>query len=293
METFGGNDFNERAPMVQPLLDWLVRRYPAAKRQNLRRMVQAGRVLINGRPARTLRDTLPPDAEIKVLDRPHPGEKEVPGEFEIVFEDRDLLVVAKPPGLLTSTVPKEPRPTLLAQVRQYLARTEPRARVGLIHRLDRDASGLLIFSKTDRAYRSLKTQFFKHTVEREYAAVVYGSPDPPKGQISSRLVERASGVVYSTRQRGRGEPAITEFQVVRAGNERSLLRVTLHTGRKHQIRVHLSELGHPIVGDVVYGKKDANEPRLLLAAIRLTITHPVTGLRMTFQTPVPPEFAPP
>jgi 23S rRNA pseudouridine1911/1915/1917 synthase len=279
--------------MVQPLLDWLVRRYPAAKRQTLRRMVQAGRVLINDRPARTLHDELPANAKIKVLDRPPPGVREKPDALQILFEDHDLLVVVKPPGLLTSTVPKEPRPTLLAQVREYLARTQPRARVGLIHRLDRDASGVLIFSKTDRAYRSLKTQFFQHTVEREYAAIVHGSPNPPKGQITSRLVERANGVVYSTRQRGRGELAITDFQVVRAGSERSLLRVRLQTGRKHQIRVHLSELGHPIVGDAIYGKKDATQPRLLLAAIRLAITHPVTGLGMTFRIPVPREFTSP
>src|SRR5690349_11936946 len=101
--------------------------------------------------------------------------------LRIIHEDRDILVVDKPAGLLTSTVPREKRPTLLKMVREYVAQREPRARVGLIHRLDRDASGLLIFSKNHQAYVSLKQQFFKHKVERIYLAVVHGVPTPPAG----------------------------------------------------------------------------------------------------------------
>src|SRR4029079_12746335 len=113
--------------------------------------------------------------------------------LKIVFEDQELLVVDKPAGLLTSTVPRERRPTALAIVRRYLGATSPDARVGLIHRLDKDASGLLVFSKSHLAYESLKGQFFKHTVERVYEAVVHGKPAPPAGRVASRLVERADG----------------------------------------------------------------------------------------------------
>src|ERR1051325_11794745 len=119
-----------------------------------------------------------------------------PGRLHIIYEDGDILVVNKPAGLLTSTVPREKRPTLLKMVREYVAQREPRARVGLIHRLDRDASGLLIFSKNDAAYRSLKTQFFHHEVERVYAVVVRGVPDPRAGRIESDLVERPDGTVH-------------------------------------------------------------------------------------------------
>lgn len=205
----------------------------------------------------------------------------------IVYEDEDLLVVNKQAGLLTSTVPRERRPTLLAQVREYVAAREPRARIGLIHRLDRDASGLLIFSKNHAAYRSLKSQFFHHAVRREYRAVVHGVPRPPAGRIETRLVERADGTVHSTRQAGKGQRAITEYGVLKTERKLSLVRVVLHTGRKHQIRAHLAERGTPVVGDKLYGPKD-DAGRLMLAAVQLTIVHPRDGRSMTFN--LPPRF---
>jgi 23S rRNA pseudouridine1911/1915/1917 synthase len=276
--------------MPESLLEWLIRQYPNAKRQTLRRMVQAGRVLVGGVPARSVQHTLASDAVVEVVSSRRVAQPSVSHSIAIVHEDADLLVVNKPPGLLTSTGPKERRSTLLAQVQRYLAETEPRARVGLIHRLDRDASGLLIFSKNDRAYRSLKTQFFEHTVVREYAVVVHGVPQPAGDRISSRLVERADGVVYSTRQRGRGELAVTDYEVIETRGDRSLLRVTLQTGKKHQIRVHLSERGNPVVGDVRYGRENDKAPRLLLFARRLVIVHPRSGQAMTFELPLPKEF---
>jgi tRNA pseudouridine32 synthase/23S rRNA pseudouridine746 synthase/23S rRNA pseudouridine1911/1915/1917 synthase len=205
--------------------------------------------------------------------------------LRIIHEDRDILVVDKPAGLLTSTVPREKRPTLLKMVREYVAQREPRARVGLIHRLDRDASGLLIFSKNHQAYVSLKQQFFKHKVERIYLAVVHGVPTPPAGTIDTRLVERADGTVYSTRNPTTGERAVTEYETIerRKNKGQSLLRVRLLTGKKHQIRVQLSERGVPIVNDPVYGKQKPTGPLMLVAA-ELTIEHPRTGDRLTFKT---------
>jgi RluA family pseudouridine synthase len=203
--------------------------------------------------------------------------------FRIIHEDRDILVIDKPAGLLTSTVPREKRPTALKHVRQYIERTDPRARVGLIHRLDRDASGLLIFSKNHQAYVSLKQQFFKHTVERIYLALVHGVPTPRQGTITSRLVERADGTVYSTHDPRKGELAITHYQTVSQHKKQSLLRVKLETGKKHQIRVHLSERGVPIVNDPMYGDGKPNG-RLMLIAAELTIEHPRSGRRMSFRS---------
>jgi 23S rRNA pseudouridine1911/1915/1917 synthase len=161
----------------------------------------------------------------------------------------------------------------------------------LIHRLDRDAAGLLVFSKTDRAYRSLKTQFFKHTVLRQYTAVTEGIPSPRRGRIESRLVERADGTVRSTTRPGHGQRAISEYEVVSDHGGRSIVSVTLHTGRKHQIRVHLASRGAPIVGDAVYGGAEKGKTPLMLAATTLAFDHPGTGKRVTFKLPPPPFLA--
>jgi RluA family pseudouridine synthase len=154
--------------------------------------------------------------------------------------------------------------------------------VGLIHRLDREASGLLVFSKNRRAYDSLKTQFFKHTVERVYLARVRGKVQPTRGKIESRLIERADGTVRSTTQHAKGQRAISEYEVIEQKGGGASVEVRLLTGRKHQIRVHLSERGWPIVGDRVYGDPKDSQP-LQLRAVRLALDHPQTGKRITFE----------
>jgi 23S rRNA pseudouridine1911/1915/1917 synthase len=275
------------------LLNWLVRKYPQAKRQTLKRMVEAGRVRVNGRRAAKLKLEILPDDRVEMAEQPSKpiGRAQTARTpLVIVHEDDDILVVDKPAGLLTSTVPREKRATLLAQVRDYLGQSKERTQVGLIHRLDRDASGLLIFSKNDSAYRSLKSQFFHHTVKREYRAVVHGVPKPLKARLETRMVERADGTVYSTRQIGKGEVAITEYEVIKTEEKRSLVRIVIETGRKNQIRVHLAENGTPIVGDKVYGPQGSTS-RLMLAATKLGIVHPRTGKEMSFSLPIPRHFA--
>jgi 23S rRNA pseudouridine1911/1915/1917 synthase len=257
-------------------------------------MVEGGRVRINGAAAIRLKQPVMATDNVEVSDAPaNAGSKaeDVRLPFAIVFEDADVIVVDKPAGLLTSTVPGERRPTLLAAVREYIGyHRDLRARVGLIHRLDRDASGLLVFSRNDAAYRSLKTQFFHHTVVREYRAVVHGTPNPRAGRIETRLVERADGTVRSTHDATRGERAVSEYEVLKTERKLSLLRVTLQTGRKHQIRVQLAGRGTPVVGDTVYGPEDTRAPRLMLTATRLGIEHPRTGRQMEFTLPVPEAF---
>jgi 23S rRNA pseudouridine1911/1915/1917 synthase len=274
-----------------PLLDRLASDFPTAKRQTLRRMIAAGRVRVNGVRATRATQPISGDDTIEVSSQPkkrapHAGAERQrrPGcpPLKIIFEDADVLVVDKPAGLLTSTVPREKRPTALALVREYVAATDPKARVGLIHRLDRDAAGLLVFSKSHIAYDSLKTQFFKHTVDRVYEATVHGKPNPPSGTIDSYLLERADGSVHSTDRHAKGQRAITHYEVLETKTKRSRVRVRLQTGRKHQIRVHLSERGCPIVGDTVYGRDDDDSPSLMLAAVELAFEHPRTGKRVSF-----------
>lgn len=209
--------------------------------------------------------------------------------LSIVFEDDDILVANKPAGLLTATNAREKRPTLLALVREHVQARHPRAQIGLIHRLDRDAAGLLVFSKNHNAYLSLKKQFFEHSVRREYSAIVHGVPKEASGRIESRLVERADGTVHATRQSGKGEIAISHYQVIKAEGKRALVKIILETGKKHQIRVHLESIGHPIVGDPIYGPP-SDSPPLMLAATQLGFAHPRDGRPMKFEIELPAYF---
>jgi 23S rRNA pseudouridine1911/1915/1917 synthase len=275
------------------LLQWLEQHYPTAKRQNLKRMVEAGRVHINGKAAGRLKDEIPESAKVEVNDTPRTAAPAPPHDLEIIHEDPDLLIVNKPAGLLTSTVPREPRPTLVAKVRDYLANSSPTARLGIIHRLDRDASGLLVFSKNEEAYKHLKRQFFNHSVDRVYAVVVEGIPKEPEGTIRSKLIELPDGKVVATTRSRVGQAAVTEYIVLRHEQTpygpRSLLRVKLQTGRKHQIRSQFAAQGTPIVNDPMYGEQPPTG-RLMLVAMLLSLRHPRSAERLTWDIPIPSEL---
>lgn len=277
--------------MSRTLLDCLAERYPTAKRTTLRRMIQAGRIRINEAVARSANQTVEDSDRLMTDDRPAANSVagRRPSVLSIVFEDDDILVANKPAGLLTATNAREKRPTLLALVREHVQARHPRAQIGLIHRLDRDAAGLLVFSKNHNAYLSLKKQFFEHSVRREYSAIVHGVPKEASGRIESRLVERADGTVHATRQSGKGEIAISHYQVIKAEGKRAFVKVILETGKKHQIRVHLESIGHPIVGDPVYGPP-SDSPPLMLAATQLGFAHPRDGRPMKFEIELPPYF---
>jgi 23S rRNA pseudouridine1911/1915/1917 synthase len=270
------------------LIEALIHRFPQAKKQTLRRMLEEGRVMLNGAPAKSLKQAVGESDKLDIADKPKPPRPTL-DPLTLVHEDQDLLVIVKPPGLLTSTNENEWRPTAIAIIREYLARTDPAARAGVIHRLDRDASGLLVFSKNNDAYEHLKDQFFKHSVQRIYTAVVHGTPHPPQGRIHNHLVEHKDGIVHVTRQTSKGEEAVTDYRVLASAGGLSLVEVTLQTGRKHQIRVHLAARGHAIVGDGVYGQPP-HAPRLLLCATTLGFAHPRTDKPMTFQLPSPPDI---
>jgi 23S rRNA pseudouridine1911/1915/1917 synthase len=265
------------------LLDCLIARYPTAKRQTFKEMLASGRIQINGKRPASLRVSVAETDQLTVASRQtktaeRPAKK-LP--FEIVFEDADLLVIDKPAGLLTSTNEREKRPTAWAMIQEHLQRTSPVSRPGLIHRLDRDAAGLLIFSKNDSAFRNLKQQFMHHTVLRQYIAHVHGKPDPPSGRLESHLIEGADGVVRATRRRGAGQLAITNYETTGHDPMGAILRVTLETGRKHQIRTQLAAKGTPIRNDPLYGEKPCEGP-LMLVAVELQVDHPRTGKRMKF-----------
>ena len=255
-------------------------------------MLEDGRVQVNGVVVKRAKEPVPDAAKLIVGDAPKPPAPAKPTlqPMRLVYEDDSILVVDKPAGLLTSTVPREKRPTALAIIRQYLAKSAPEAKLGLVHRLDRDASGILVFSKNDEALRSLKSQFFKHSVRREYLAITHSTPTPAADRIDTRLVELPDGSVRQSRQFGKGERAITDYETIKRGKGLAAVRVTLLTGRKHQIRAQLAQRGVPIVGDSMYGQKKDEAPRLMLAAVVLGFDHPKTGNPVVFSWPIPKQF---
>ena len=215
----------------------------------------------------------------------------LPPHVVLVHEDDDVLVVDKPSGLLTIATEHEREQTLYRHLTAHVRARRPPARVFVIHRLDRDASGLVVFATSPGAKRTLQAQFATHGVERTYRAVVDGRPARAAGTDTSQLLDRAPGRVRETRRPGRGRAAVTHWRVVHAGPVHTLVEIRLETGRRNQIRVHLAGIGHPIAGDATYGSRSDPLRRLALHAHVLGFDHPRTGARLRFVSPAPPGFA--
>lgn len=209
------------------------------------------------------------------------------GRFEILYEDQDLLVICKDPGLLTVSYKGDRKATAERMLTGYLRKGSSRSwiRAYTVHRLDRETSGLLIFAKSEAVQQKLKENW--KAVEKHYTAVVHGSIDEKNGKFASYLAENDDQFVYSTPDAAKGKWSETLYRVVKETPRFSLLDITLLTGRKNQIRVHLAEAGHPVAGDAKYGKKRDRVARMALHARTLSFPHPHNGRRMVFEAPVP------
>jgi RluA family pseudouridine synthase len=216
--------------------------------------------------------------------------KHRPKGLSLLYEDQDVIVIDKPVGLLTMGTERDKSRTAQAILNDYVRKGNARSRnrVYIVHRLDRETSGILIFAKSEQAKRYLQDNWT--TTEKKYLAIVYGRLNPPEGIISSYLVENSAFTVYSTSDASKGKLSHTAYNTIKEAKGFSLLEIDLLTGRKHQIRVHLSEKGHPVVGDKKYGKKSDGYQWLALHAQSLAFTHPVTGKRLSFETEIPEHF---
>jgi tRNA pseudouridine32 synthase/23S rRNA pseudouridine746 synthase/23S rRNA pseudouridine1911/1915/1917 synthase len=222
--------------------------------------------------------------------RSRSGAKRLPRGISIVYEDRDLLVVDKPPGLLTIATDREKSRTAYFVLTDYVRKgySKSRNRIFIVHRLDRETSGVLVFAKTSEAKFALQNQW--KTTEKKYLAVVHGRCDRDSGTITTYLAENKAHFVYSTSDRAIGKLSHTAYKVLKEAKGFTLLEIRLLTGRKHQIRVHLAGIGHPIVGDQKYGKEDRDHPRLALHARSISFQHPFSGKPVVFETEVPAYF---
>jgi 23S rRNA pseudouridine1911/1915/1917 synthase len=208
----------------------------------------------------------------------------------IVFEDDDILIVDKEAGLLTIATDKEKTMTAYHQLTDYVKQKQAQARIFIVHRLDRDTSGILIFAKNEKTKKTLQENWQADVKQRTYIAVVEGVCKQKEGKIVSWLTESKSFKMHSSPTPNGGQEAITEYRVTQSANNYSLIELNLHTGRKNQIRVHMQHIGHPVVGDDKYGSKKNPIKRLALHAHTLVFKHPVSGKEMRFDSPVPRSF---
>jgi len=217
--------------------------------------------------------------------------KHRPKGLAVLYEDQEVIVIDKPVGLLTMGTERDRSHTAQAILNDYVRKGNARSRnqVFIVHRLDRDTSGILIFAKSEQAKRYLQADWT--TTEKRYLTIVYGHLTPREGTISSYLVENSALTVYSTPDASRGKLSHTAYRTLKEARGFSLLEIDLLTGRKHQIRVHLSEKGHPVVGDNKYGKEGDDYRRLALHAYSIAFTHPATGKRLFFETEIPEHFS--
>ena len=215
--------------------------------------------------------------------------KHRPRGLEIIYEDRDLLVINKEVGLLTMSFHRDETQTAERVLTDYLRKGAARSRLRayVVHRLDRETSGLLIFAKTKAVQQQLKDHWKE--VEKEYRAVVHGSLKAKSGTLSGYLAENDDQFVYSTDQT-KGKWSETAYEVIRENKQFSELKINLLTGRKNQIRVHFAELGHPVAGDIKYGLKGKKFERMALHSRSIAFNHPHNGKRMVFEAPVPEFF---
>jgi tRNA pseudouridine32 synthase/23S rRNA pseudouridine746 synthase/23S rRNA pseudouridine1911/1915/1917 synthase len=214
----------------------------------------------------------------------------LPAGLSILYQDRDIVVVDKPPGLLTMGIERDRLRTAYFILTNYVRKGNPRSRerIFIVHRLDRETSGVLVFARSELAKERLQGQWDQ--VDKQYLAVVHGRCEKTVDTITTYLTENKAHVVYSTTDRTKGRLSHTAYRVLKQAKNFALLEVDLLTGRKNQIRVHLAGIGHSIVGDRKYGDAKQAYNRLALHARSISLPHPTTGQQLCFTAPVPGFF---
>ena len=207
--------------------------------------------------------------------------------FDILFEDNHIIVVNKPSGLLSIATLKEKEHTLYHMVGEYLRTKNKNAKVFIVHRLDKDTSGVVVLAKDEKTKNKLQENWNEYVSLREYVGVVYGHLTKKKDRIVQSLKENKANLVYVSND---GKEAITNYEVIKENNDYSLVKIIIETGRKNQIRVAFKSLNHPLVGDKKYNPKDTSATRLYLHANRLKMYYPEIGKEILFETNTPSEF---
>lgn len=280
--------FNVHKPL--PLLEYLLFKLPSLSRNKIKSFLLHKQVLVDGMVVTRHDFELAKEDVVTILKYGRKGNSKEKFSLPIIYEDNDLIVINKPSGLLSIASDKEKEKTAYHMLNDYVKRTNPKARIFVVHRIDKDTSGVLVVAKNVEIRDALQHRWNEIVSDRGYYAIVDGQMDKEKGTFHTWLLETSTNLMFSSHKKGEGQEAITHYSVVKTNDKYSLLDVHIDTGRKNQIRVHLKESGHPIIGDDKYGEPTNPLGRLGLHAYRLSFTHPKTKKKMVFETPIPNEF---
>jgi 23S rRNA pseudouridine1911/1915/1917 synthase len=279
---------------------------PTLSRERLKALIRSAAVEIDGKPLRDPATKVRGDENLRVaVPEPEPAHNEAQDiPLKIVFEDEHLLVVDKPPGLVVHPAAGNRDGTLVNALLHHcggsLSGIGGVARPGIVHRIDKDTSGLLVVAKTDVAHEGLARQFAAHSIDRRYLAIVSGVPKTSEGTVDAALARSsANRKKIAVVEDGRGKRAVTHWKRLHLLRDAALVECRLETGRTHQVRVHMASIGHPLLGDPAYGRSGGKHGKLLkelqfhrqaLHATSLGFTHPVTKHKLSFHSPMPADI---
>lgn len=270
------------------LLPFLMESLSDRSRTTVKSYLTHGQVSVNGCTTTQYNTPLMPGDTVSIS-KEHKSEPLRHPKLRIVYEDASLIVVNKSNGLLSMGTDKEQKKTAFYILSEYVKRQDPRNMIFIIHRLDRETSGLMIFAKSQAVQEKIQRGWKELVTDRRYAAVIEGRLSHDEGSIVSHLKEDRNLKVWAAKE-GEGEPAVTHYTLIGSGKEYSLIDLKLETGRKNQIRAHLEWKGAPIAGDKKYGARTNPAGRVCLHAYKLNVVHPVTGESLEFSTRIPALF---
>ncbi|MBT2217350.1 RluA family pseudouridine synthase [Virgibacillus dakarensis] len=259
-------------------------------RNSVKSILSRGQVTVNNHIETKYNYRLQPGQTVTILKNKAAVKESTFIGMSILYEDGDIIVVKKDAGLLSIATKKEKKKTVYHQLMDYVRRENSQRRIYVVHRLDKETSGVMMFAKNEQVKQALQHAWKENVKERTYVALVEGKLTKDKGTIASRLKESRTHLMYSSGIKNDGLHAITHYHVIQSNKNFSLLEVRLETGRKNQIRVHMQDLGHPVVGDKKYGATGNPIGRLGLHAKVLAFEHPTTGELLRFEADVPKNF---
>lgn len=272
------------------LMKFLLEKLAGKGRNQIKGILARGQISVEGKKTTQYNHLLEIGQTVVISWSLVENEKPISG-LKILFEDEDLIVINKEAGLLSIASEKEKNETAYHLLMEHVRRNHPKNRVFVVHRLDRDTSGVMMYAKSKEVQQSLQNSWKESVQDRRYVALVEGAVQKPDGTITSWLTESKTLKMYSSPTPNGGQKAVTHYKVLQKNKNYSLLEVQLETGRKNQIRVHMQELGHSIVGDKKYGSTQNPIGRMGLHALGITFHHPTTGQLMNFETDIPGKFS--